>query len=177
MSTDLGTELPRRGLFVRGCVGGAVFFAWPTCLALREAASVEGAGPAAGAWALALALLLVAVVLPLLVARFLSRLHVLVSDDAVSAVLGDRVRTRLRFSDVTSVTMGRAGGLGLGPSTSVTLTGSGADGSPATVVVSRRLVTTLRPVLERVAREVGARPEILAADQRADFERALTEPT
>lgn len=177
MSTELGTELPRRGLLVWGCVAGAVFFAWPTLLALRAATSVEGAGPAAGAWALALGMLLLVVVLPLLAARFLSRLRVVVSEDAVSALLGDRVRTRLRFADVTSVSVGQSGGLGLGSNTSLTLTGTDPQGAPATVVASRALVTSLRPLLERTAREVGRRPGILAADQRADFERALAEPT
>lgn len=175
MSPHLGAELPRRPLLVRGCLVAAVFFAWPTFLALRAAATADEGGTAAGAWALGLAMLLLVVVLPLVAARFFSRWHIFVSGDAVSAVLGDRVRTRLDFADVERVTIGQSAGLGLGHNTSVTMVGHDPSGRPVTVVVTRTLVATLEPLLTRLDQEARSRPGILTDDQRAGFEAALAE--
>ena len=160
---------------MRGCLVAAVVFAWPTFLALRGAATAEAGEPAGAAWALGLAMLLLVVVLPLFAAWFFHRWHVFVSEEAVSAVLGDRVRTQLRFADVTRVTLGQSAGLGLGHNTSVTLAGDDPAGRPVTIVVTRTLVTTLLPLLERLAREAGARPGIVLDDQRPAFDRALAE--
>lgn len=176
MSSGLGTELPQRGLFVWGGIACALVFAWPTFLALRKAARVDGVGAAVGAWVMALLLLGLVVVLPLGLAFFFSRLHVYVSEDAVTGAHGDTVRTRLRFADVTSVEVGTSGGLGTATNTSVTVRGTDPDGEPVAVNASRAFVTTLEPLLERLAREAEARPGILGdAETRARFEKALAE--
>ena len=176
MSAELGTELPPRGLFVSAGVLVAVGFAWPAFAAVRRTASVREPGEAIGAWALALAVVVLVVVVPLGAAWFFSRLHVFVSHDAVTGTFGDRVRTQLRFEDVSSVRIGTSGGVGVSTNTAVDVSGHDPSGKPVTVHVSRAFVTTLEPLLERLAQEARLRPTILGeADDRRAFERALAE--
>ncbi|WP_248579755.1 hypothetical protein [Nocardioides sp. InS609-2] len=174
MSTGLGTELPQRGLFVWGGLICALFFAWPTFLAMRKAASVRETGPAVGAWVMAAALLVLVVLLPLGLAWFFNRLHIYVSDDAVTGTFGGNVRTQVRFQDVTQVEIGTSGGFGAATNTAVTVSGTDPSGKPVEINASRAFVTTLEPLLEHLDREARTRPEILG-DQRAEFEKALAE--
>jgi hypothetical protein len=169
----LGTELPQRRTFGWALGGAALVFAVPVVRTVAAALD-EAGGAAVGAWAMAAVMALVLVVVPLLLARGILGRHTYVSDDAVSVVSRGEVRQQVAFADLTDVRVAATGQGGrLLPRENVLLSGQLRTGT-GTVLVSRLYVDTLQPLLQRLAVEVAARPELMRGElERDSFERAV----
>lgn len=178
MSTDLGAELPQRSTVMWILVGTAVIFLVPTWRMVRSSVDQSGSQQL-GWWAMTAAIALLLVVLPLWIARTMSQRHYYVSPDRVTWLQGERIRMQMRFEDVDRVLMRYDGGLGASTpewfNDAVVLVGRDQDGRERHLRVSRVFVTTLHPLLERVAEDVARRPALMEADDRAVLEGRLAE--
>ena len=170
----LGTELPQRRTFVWILVVAAALLAVPVVRTARAAAGESGAA-AIGAWSMAGVMALVLVVVPLLLARSIRGRHTYVSEDAVSVVSGGEVRQQVAFADLMEVRVRSTGRGGrFLPGENVFLDGDLTVGR-GKILVSRLYVESLQPLLQRLAVEVAARPELLRGEpERGRFEHALT---
>jgi hypothetical protein len=163
MDTHLGSELPQRGVFVWAGLGIALCFIFPLVSAIRKALSETE--QVALAWGVVIVMAALLVATPLAAAGSYGRKHVFVSDDAVTVTRGSTVTCHIPLADMTAIRVIVDGGLG--PVTpefwnqAVLL--QGPDGR--WTKVSRTFVTTLTPLLERLAPYVERRPGLIADDQ------------
>jgi hypothetical protein len=176
VTTDFGTELPPRGVFVWGGLAVAVVFLWPAIMTVRRA--VAETEQVALAWALAVGTTLVLVVVPLAMAWSYGRKHVYVSDEALTVTAGDRVKRQVRFADVSEVRVLVDGGLGSATpefwNQAVAVRGPDQHGAARWTKVSRTFVTTLDPLLRQLADEVRRRPDLIRREpERELFEEYL----
>ncbi len=117
---------------------------------------------------LVLAVLLIA--LPLLLLRTLRRFWVEASPTEVAVGSGSTERLVMRLTDVTAVRVTRAV-VGPGrPQPVLVLTGTDVHGVAREARISGVLHPTLEPLVSYVADEVARRPDLLAEDQRTEFE-------
>ena len=96
------------------------------------------------------------------------------SDDTVSIVRGGRLHQQVAYADLTEVRV-RVSGQGGGRfrNERVILVGPLRAGRGA-LLVSRLYVESVRPLLERLAAEVGQRPGLFTSEVERDwFERVL----
>jgi hypothetical protein len=170
---DPRTELPQRRTVAHVLMAAAAVMAVPT-VATAFAAGTAEASTAPGGWAMAVVMALVLVVVPLLLVRSILSRHTYVSEDAVTVVVGERVRQQIAFDDITAVKVRYSGRGGeTFRNDKVFLTGGLREGRGA-VLVSRFHVDTLQPLLTRLAAEVEQRPELLDGEVERDyFEHAL----
>ena len=179
MDPGLGVELPQRTSVIWLLLATAVIFLVPVQRLVRRSLRETG-GARLAAWAMTVVLALVVVVTPLVVAWGLHRDHVYVDDDAVTRTSGDEVTQRLAFADVDTVRVRFDGDpAALTPgwfAQAVVLTGTDEDGVRREVRVTRVGVTSVAPLLRRLAEEVESRPDLLADDdERELFEAALAD--
>ena len=180
MSVDLGTELPQRSSLVWLLLGTAVLFAVPVARMVRRALRERGVPTVLLAWGTTAAVLATVVVAPVAMAVHLHRRHTWVGEEAVTRTRGDVVVERLRLADLDEVRVRHDGGLGAATPEElndvVELVGTDDTGRLRTMRVSRVWVTTLEPLLHRLAEEVERRPDLLRdEEERRLFDGALAE--
>ncbi|QIG45298.1 hypothetical protein G5V58_23370 [Nocardioides anomalus] len=144
-------ELPPRRILVVASALVALLFSPVLVWTVRHAAA---GAPAREVVAGALGSVLLCGV-PLWGAVLFARQHVYVGPDAVQVRYGERVVRELRFADLTEVRTTRSGAV-----ESVLLVGSGADGRPRGIKVTRSQVQSLEPLLDALRPELGRRPQL-----------------
>lgn len=180
MSAALGTELGQRTSVVWLLLVTAAVFTVPGVRMVRRALRERELPTVLVAWAVTGAVVVAVVVTPLVVAHQLHQRHTWVSDEAVTQTRGDDVVARLRFADVEEVRIRYDGGLGAATpewvNEAVVMVGTDASGERHQVRVSGLMVTSVQPLLRRLAEEVRRRPGLLRTDaERRLFETALAE--
>lgn len=156
MTTDLGTELPQRTALAWAMVAVAVVLAIPTYRVFRTAAGGSGS---LGTWVMGVGMALVLVVVPLLLARGLLRIHVHVSGSTLTRTYGDRVVHQLQFSQVTRVRVKREAYF-----TTITLWGDDPRHRALVFPVSMAYVNDLEPLAQRIDAELERRPDLFLDD-------------
>jgi hypothetical protein len=129
-------------------------------------------------FALLLTLLLVAmfVVAPLVAIRAILTRRVSVTPDEVVTTRGGHVEARMPLAAVTRIhPLAGTSGLLRSSQRAVTLEGRGPDGTPSNLHVSRTLVATLAPLLDRLSAEIARRPGLLADEEDQETYAALVE--
>lgn len=176
MTSDLGVELPQRTTVVWLLIGVAVLFVVPTWRTVGTALDAGDTATKVGGLAMAAGLALLMVVMPLLFARHMIRRHTFVSDAAVTWVQGERVVQQTRFDDIERIHATWDAGLGATRPNLlrdvVELT-STVEGRTQVQRISAFFVTDMRPLMTRLITVVEERPEVLPADERDQFERAV----
>ena len=171
-----GVELPRRTAVMWLLVAFAVIFLVPSGRMVRMAMGESGMPRLLLVWGMTGAIILVAVVLPLLIARSMRHGRTFVSAEAVTQTRGEVIRKQIRFEELVEIRARSNGRMGGVPSESVTLIAADTHGKRRGMHVSRVFVTSLQPLLARLEREVERRPELLAnPHERELFQAALVE--
>ncbi len=119
-------------------------------------------------FALFLTALLVAmfVVAPLVVIRAILTRRVTITHDEIVTTRGKNAEARIRLADVTRIhPLAGTSGLLRSSQRAVTLVATASDDREDNLHISRTLVATLAPLLDRLSVEIARRPSLLADEE------------
>lgn len=144
----------------------------PTATTLWKGLTGEPGGVLNAMTAMGLVMLTVLVLLPLFLARKLTSVRALVTDDYVAWTRDGQVNRAIRFADIAEVEVRPLGNVGfVYHNALVRMTGQLSGGGIGSVVVSTVTVTDIEPLLRRLQVERARRPLQLSGPYTEDYLR------